>query len=123
MSGSHEYPYEPLPATDTPFAASLGDRAPSFNGIYGSAESSPHADERLHWGEGSVDRSPRAESPLRLSVSGQSPKVDKAPDRGGLLKAGLKRPVNRSHLHQRESRARYPRNYPPRACMKKPYLT
>ncbi|KAL3130372.1 hypothetical protein ABBQ38_008198 [Trebouxia sp. C0009 RCD-2024] len=106
MRTNHEYPYEPLPATDTPFAASLGDRAPSFTGIYGSAGSSPHGDDRLHWGEDHVERSPRAESPLPLSVSGQSPKVDKAPERNSLLKAGLKRPVNRSHLHQRESRAR-----------------
>lgn len=111
MRTNHEYPYEPLPATDTPFAASLGDRAPSFTGIYGSAGSSPHGDDRLHWGEDHVERSPRAESPLPLSVSGQSPKVDKAPERNSLLKAGLKRPVNRSHLHQRESRARYLRSY------------
>ena len=105
MRGSHEYPYEPLPATDTPFAASLGDRAPSFNGIYGSAGSSPQGDERVHWGEDSVDRSPHAESPLPPSA-GHSPRGDKVPERS-LLKAGLKKSVNRAHLHQRESRARY----------------
>ena len=106
MRGSHDYPYEPLPTTDTPFAASLGDRAPSFNGIYGSVGSSPHGDERVRWGEDSVDRSPHAESPLPPSASGHSPRGDKVPERS-LLKAGLKKSVNRAHLHQRESRARY----------------
>ena len=106
MRGDHEYPYEPLPATDTPFAASLGDRAPSFNGIYGSAGSSPQRDERVHWGDDNADRSPHAESPLPPSVSqGHSPRADKVPERS-LLKAGLKKSVNRAHLHQRESRAR-----------------
>lgn len=107
MRGDHDYPYEPLAATDTPFAASLGDRAPSFNGIYGSAGSSPQGDSRSHWGEDSVDRSPHAESPLPPSASGLSAQIDKPPERG-LLKANLKKTVNRSHLHQRESRARYP---------------
>lgn len=102
----HNYPYEPLPATDTPFAASLGDRAPSFNGIYGSAGSLPHGDERVHWGDDSVDRSPHVESPLPPSASGHSPRPDRAPERS-LLKAGLKKSANRAHLHQRESRARY----------------
>lgn len=106
MRGDHDYPYEPLAATDTPFAASLGDRAPNFNGIYGSAGSSPHGDGRSHWGDESVDRSPHAESPLPPSASGLSPHVDRPPERS-LLKAGLKKSVNRSHLHQRESRARY----------------
>ena len=106
MRGNQDYPYEPLPATDTPFAASLGDRAPSFNGIYGSAGSSPQGDERVHWGEDSIDRSPHAESPLPPSASGHSPRGDRVPERS-LLKAGLKKSVNRAHLHQRESRARY----------------
>lgn len=105
MRGDHEYPYEPLAAADTPFAASLGDHAPNFNGVYGSSGSSPTDDRQSQWGDGGVDRSPRAESPLPPSASGHSPHQKPLPERS-LLKPGLRKSVTRGHLHQRESRAR-----------------
>ncbi len=106
MRGDHEYPYEPLAAADTPFAASLGDHAPNFNGVYGSSGSSPTDDRRSQWGDAGADRSPRAESPLPPSASGHSPHQKPLPERS-LLKPGLRKSVTRGHLHQRESRARY----------------
>ncbi|KAL0020272.1 hypothetical protein WJX79_008274 [Trebouxia sp. C0005] len=105
MRGDHDYPYEPLAAADTPFAASLGDHAPNFNGVYGSSGSSPTDDRQSQWGDGGVDRSPRAESPLPPSASGHSPHQKPLPERS-LLKPGLRKSVTRGHLHQRESRAR-----------------
>ncbi|DBA74020.1 TPA: hypothetical protein ACH3X1_010841 [Trebouxia sp. C0004] len=105
MRGDRDYPYEPLAAADTPFAASLGDHAPNFNGVYGSSGSSPTDDRQSQWGDGGVDRSPRAESPLPPSASGHSPQEKPVPERS-LLKPGLRKSVTRGHLHQRESRAR-----------------
>ena len=106
MRGDLDYPYEPLAAADTPFAASLGDHAPNFNGIYGSSGSSPTDDRRSQWGDDGVDRSPRAESPLPPSASGQDAYHKPHPERS-LLKSGLRKVGTRGHLHQRESRARY----------------
>ncbi len=108
MRGDLDYPYEPLAATDTPFAASLGDHAPNFNGVYGSSGSSHLDERRSQWGEDGVDRSPRAESPLPPSASGpRSPNNEKPPPERSLLKPGSRKPAHRGHLHQRESRARY----------------
>ena len=106
MRGDLDYPYEPLAATDTPFAASLGDHAPNFNGIYGSSGSSRPDEQNSQWGDDGADRSPRVESPLPLSASGLSPRLQKPAPERSLLKPGSRKPGSKGHLHQRESRAR-----------------
>ena len=106
MRGDLEYPYEPLPAQDTPFAASLGDRAPHFDSLYGSSASSPRSAQRSRWDEDGGDQSPRAESPLPPSASGLSPGQDKPAPDSSLLKRNLRKHPTRGNLQQRESRAR-----------------
>lgn len=100
MQGDQDNRYQRLPENDTPFAASLGDRAPSF-GPFGSHSSSAYSVAHSPWGEDDVDRLGSPEVPLPHSAIDQNaaPVVDRS-----LLKPALNK--SRKHLQQRESRAR-----------------
>lgn len=105
MQGDRENPYQRLPETDTPFAASLGDRAPSFGRAYGSQGSSAYSGGHSPWGDDDDDRHEDPEIPLPSSNIDQSaaPIVERS-----LLKPALRK--SGKHLQQRESRARYVSN-------------
>lgn len=102
MQGDRDNPYQRLPETDTPFAASLGDRAPSFSGAYGSQSSSHYSGGHSPWGNHDADRLDDPEIPLPSINIDQSaaPIVERS-----LLKPALRK--SGKHLQQRESRARW----------------
>ena len=103
MQGDRENLYQPLPEHDTPFAASLGDRAPSFSGAYGSQGSSAYSGGHSPWrhDDDDIDRIGSPEVPLPSGNINQSaaPIVERS-----LLKPALRK--SGKHLQQRESRAR-----------------